>query len=89
MQICCAFNICVLVELQYIHIVHCWFVNLLVARVCSNCCSVYEFHVLFDVCKCDVFVCFDVYGVFAVVDCGLLSRGYMLCERVEWVGGML
>ena len=31
----------------------------------------YVFYVLFDVCKCDVFVCFDACGVFVVVECSL------------------
>ena len=38
------------------------------AHVCSDCGSAYVFHVLFDLCKCDMFVCFDVCGVFVVVE---------------------
>ena len=29
----------------------------------------YALHVLFDVCKCDVYVCSDVCGVFVLVGC--------------------
>ena len=42
------------------------------------------FHVLLDVRKCDVLVCFDVCGVFVVIECCLLllSRCSMICERM-------
>ena len=44
----------------------------------------HAFHVLFDVCKCDVFVCFDVCIVFVVDECSLFlsSICYLLCRRV-------
>ena len=62
-------------------------INLPGAHVCSDCISVYAFHVLFDVCKCDIFVCFYMCGVFVVVECSsfLLSGCCMFCKRVEWV----
>ena len=31
------------------------------AQVYSDCGRVYALHVLFDVCNCDVFACFDVW----------------------------
>ena len=37
------------------------------AQVCSDCSNVYAFNVLFDVCRCDICVCFDACGVFVVV----------------------
>ena len=39
---------------------HMFHFNLPVAQVCSECGSVYAFYILFDVWKCDVFLCFDV-----------------------------
>ena len=42
-----------------------------VVHVCSDCGSGYSFYGLFDECKCGVFVCFDVCGVFLVVECSL------------------
>ena len=48
-------------------------------QVCSGC-------VLFDVCRCDVYVC----GVFEVVECSLfISSGSCMFLRVEWVGVIL
>ena len=37
--------------------------------------SVYAFHVLLDVCKYDVLMCFDVFSVFVVVECSLFCLG--------------
>ena len=44
----------------------------------------YAFYILSDVCKGDVFVCFEVCGVFMVVECSLfiLSGCCMFCKRV-------
>ena len=40
---------------------------------------------------CDFCVCFNVGGIFVVVECSLLilSGCYMLCKRVEWICGIL
>ena len=49
-------------------------------------CALYA---LFDVCRFDVFVCFDMCGVFVVGECRLfLSFACMLCKWVEWVSGV-
>ena len=55
------------------------------AQVCNNCDSVYVFYVLPDVCKCDVFMCFDMCGVVVVVESSLflLSACCMLRRRME------
>ena len=37
------------------------------------------FYVLFDVCRCDFLVCFDVYGVFVVGECCLLPKTGVVC----------
>ena len=47
------------------------------AQICNDSSHVYEFHVLVDMYKCDVFVCFDVCGV-----C-LFCLGVVYFER-EW-----
>ena len=41
-----------------------------------------RFMLLFDVCKCDVFICSDACGLFLVVECYLfiLSGRCMLCK---------
>ena len=36
-------------------------------------------YVLLDVCWCDLLVCLDVYGVFAVVEC-CLSECCLFCK---------
>ena len=43
------------------------FVNLSGARICSDCECIYA-SCLFDVCKCDVFMCFDMCGVFVIIE---------------------
>ena len=52
-------------------------INMFILLVCSNCESMYAFYVFFGVCKCDVFVCFDVcVGVFLVVKCNFVGVLY-------------
>ena len=66
-------------------------------KVCCECGSVYTFYILFDVCKCDVFMCLKLInintpylgGVLVVVECSLfLLSGYCIvcfvtCKRVD------
>ena len=34
----------------------------------GDCGSVYVFYVLFDICKCDGFMCFELYSLVVVVE---------------------
>ena len=56
------------------------------AQVSIYCGSVYAIYVLFDMCKCNFLVCFDVCDVFLVVDCSCYFRLGVACFVRKWSG---
>ena len=46
-------------------------------------------YALFDICRCDIFVCFNVYGTLVVVQCSSFLLCCMLYRTVECVRGIL
>ena len=47
-------------------------------------CSVYAFYILLVVCKCDAFMCFDVYGVLVIVECSSFLLSGNDLQDIEW-----